>query len=537
MTITTTKLISPKSDSEPRSPPQPRSPSSQRSPTPPRSPTPGEDLASSALLFLRQKDTDDLDQDSTDKKFSAPNEGVELDKSGSTVMLNLAQDDQITRDENINKMILTSYFNYAMDDRLRDSIVDQLFHGLDSLARSEIVRNLLEHMDEQALKKISKLLFSKMQMNSLANSKKRDGGFIPSSPPVKRNRLDVGKNFVAPPSPSFKRSAVLQSRVRAAGPQNSQTYRTGFGALARSYHPAPGSIASPTIPPMRKGLGQHQIRNGPSNLPFTNNWSRPTPRPPNMLASSKPGIPQSNYMGALAARIKTDGGRPRANMPVQYSPGVTPPFPCNQPALNPFSKGNLPPTLPPHYGEFLTRYPSGMGMPKAPFGNNSAGYNSQMFANFHRRTSVNGYNKGGRPPSGRFKPPAPESVLPPQPEVFICPVPDCGKLMRAKRIPYTHGNSGKSFCYIFDCCGAEYSSLRSLSSDKCLRFERLEPVPRQPARWYKQGGQWRLKCRGKVWTRCDHCNALFMHHSGKSGRHTRDKCPKYQEEQKKKNAS
>lgn len=40
-------------------------------------------------------------------------------------------------------------------------------------------------------------------------------------------------------------------------------------------------------------------------------------------------------------------------------------------------------------------------------------------------------------------------------------------------------------------------------------------------RWYRQGGQWRLKCRGKVWTRCDYCSALFMHHSGKSGRHTK----------------
>ena len=101
--------------------------------------------------------------------------------------------------------------------------------------------------------------------------------------------------------------------------------------------------------------------------------------------------------------------------------------------------------------------------------------------------------------------------------------------MHAEKANYMHRTSKGCFYYIYRCCGAEFSTLRCLTSDKWKTFRKLEP-PSRPAKWFQKDGQWRLKCRGKTWTRCDHCRALFLYFTGRHAHHTKEKCPHWQSE-------
>merc|ERR1719174_1458715 len=413
---------------EPRSPPQTRMPTEEQSAssTPPRSPS-REDLASSALLsfhgILGQQPRDDLESED--------------------------QDDQIMRNQNIKKMIDANYFGYAMDGRLRRLIVDQLFHGIGKLARNEIALSLLDHMDDRTLSRISKHLFAKRQIRVLKtgeNYRKRDGGYLQPAPRAKRGRMTFENDFRAAQDPSFQSSAGLHSNLITVEPQKS-VQSTNFVPLNRPCYPPPSSVNSA---PRSKDLGHlaptnRQLHNNPAAF---GHWSRPR----NILSGRKPH-------SALTLKMKTDGRRSHENIAAPYNPRVSVPYAT----VNPFRKGTRTPVFPAGYNNLIPRFTPQVAMSKTGFGNNGINYNPRILSNFNQPgRPIKSYNKGGRPPSNRFKARQRDSV-PPQPDMFICPAPNCGKLMHAERVPYTHGNSGKTYCFIYDCCGAEYSSLRCLS--------------------------------------------------------------------------
>ena len=111
--------------------------------------------------------------------------------------------------------------------------------------------------------------------------------------------------------------------------------------------------------------------------------------------------------------------------------------------------------------------------------------------------------------------------------------PKCNKtITNGERVSYTHErNNGDSFYYNYRCCMTEYSDLRSLSGHRNRIFSRLLPPPLQLVRWVHNGRKWKLICRGRQWTRCEYCRALYMFGRGAKGYHTKEKCPLWQEKQ------
>lgn len=347
-------------------------------------------------------------------------------------MLNLTQDDQIMRNQNIKKMIRANYFGYAMDGRLRRFIVDQLFHGIGKLARNEIALSLLDHMDDRTLNRISKHLFAKMQIRGPKtgeNYRKRDGGYLPPAPRAKRGRMNFENDFRAAQDPSLESSAGLHSTLNAVESQNS-AQSTKFVPLNRPCYPPPSSVNSVTVPPRSKDLG-HLV---PTNRQLHNNpvafghWSQPR----NILSGRK-------HHSALALKMKADGRRPHENIAAPYNPRVSVPYAT----VNPFRKGTRTSVIPAGYNNLIPRFTPQVAMSKTGFGNNGINYNPRIFSNFNQAgRPIKSYNKGGRPPSNRFKARQRESV-PPQPDMFICPAPNCGKLMHAERVhiyTYFHQN-------------------------------------------------------------------------------------------------
>ena len=112
--------------------------------------------------------------------------------------------------------------------------------------------------------------------------------------------------------------------------------------------------------------------------------------------------------------------------------------------------------------------------------------------------------------------------------------PKCKKpIANGERVSYTHErNNGDSFYFNYRCCMAEFSDLRSLSGHRNKIFSRLLPPPAQLVRWVHNGRKWKLICRGRQWTRCEYCRSLYMFGRGSKGYHTKEKCPLWQEDQK-----
>ena len=427
---------------EPRSPPQMRIPTEEQSAssTPPRSPS-REDLASSALLsfhgILGQQPRDDLESEDEDNQVQVPPR-PKFDKSNNALMLNLTQDDQMMRNQNIKKMIDANYFGYAMDGRLRRLIVDQLFHGIGKLARNEIALSLLDHMDDRTLSRISKHLFAKRQIRVLKtgeNYRKRDGGYLQPAPRAKRGRMTFENDFRAAQDPSFQSSAGLHSNLITVEPQKS-VQSTNFVPLNRPCYPPPSSVNSA---PRSKDLGHlaptnRQLHNNPAAF---GHWSRPR----NILSGRKPH-------SALTLKMKTDGRRSHENIAAPYNPRVSVPYAT----VNPFRKGTTigTPVIPAGYNNLIPRFTPQVAMSKTGFGNNGINYNPRILSNFNQPgRPIKSYNKGGRPPSNRFKARQRESV-PPQPDMFICPAPNCGKLMHAERVHiYTYFHQQKKSPNIF----------------------------------------------------------------------------------------
>lgn len=139
------------------------------------------------------------------------------------------------------------------------------------------------------------------------------------------------------------------------------------------------------------------------------------------------------------------------------------------------------------------------------------------------------------------KPAAAQQTLAPKtrqsaPDSYSQSSPTCPKckkaITNARRLPYTHErNNGDSFYYNYRCCYGEYSNLRYLSGQKNRIFSRLLPPPQTLVRWIHNGRKWRLSCRGRQWTRCEYCRALYMFGRGTKGYHTKAKCPLWQQQQ------
>ena len=117
----------------------------------------------------------------------------------------------------------------------------------------------------------------------------------------------------------------------------------------------------------------------------------------------------------------------------------------------------------------------------------------------------------------------------------------CGKEMAAHLVGYTH--RAKILEYIYQCneCKRQWSDLRHFTKERDKRFKDLEPAPKQLSVWYqhpykqhsKRIFEWRLKCRGRVWSRCEHCRAIFLQATGKRGDHSKESCSKWRQLRKK----
>ena len=107
-----------------------------------------------------------------------------------------------------------------------------------------------------------------------------------------------------------------------------------------------------------------------------------------------------------------------------------------------------------------------------------------------------------------------------------CPsCPECKKdIPNGVRLPYTHSRQNGSFYVRFRCCGKDFSNLSCLSGANNKQFLRLEPPPSGLQEWKWVNNKWRLWCRGREWTCCDHCNVLYKYSSGEKCQHTREKC-------------
>ena len=102
-----------------------------------------------------------------------------------------------------------------------------------------------------------------------------------------------------------------------------------------------------------------------------------------------------------------------------------------------------------------------------------------------------------------------------------CPI--CNKVITVKKKrSYSHTNQKGAFYYIFQCCNKEFSHLSSLP--KLRKFKKLEPAC-ELHEWTFRNDKWRLYCRGREWTRCQHCEALFLSYTGKDQYHTKSECP------------
>ena len=102
-----------------------------------------------------------------------------------------------------------------------------------------------------------------------------------------------------------------------------------------------------------------------------------------------------------------------------------------------------------------------------------------------------------------------------------CPI--CNQVVTTKnKRLYSHTNQKGAFYYIFKCCNKEFSHLGSLP--KLKKFKKLLP-PRNLGEWSFRNNKWRLYCRGREWTRCQHCEALFFSYTGKNQYHTKSECP------------
>ena len=114
--------------------------------------------------------------------------------------------------------------------------------------------------------------------------------------------------------------------------------------------------------------------------------------------------------------------------------------------------------------------------------------------------------------------------------------------MIAHLVGYTH--TEKILDYIYQCthCGKQCSDLRRFEKERDKRFKDLEPTPKQPSVWYqhrykhsKRNFEWRLNCRGRVWSGCEYCRAIFLQAAGKRGDHNKERCSKWLQLRKKRN--
>lgn len=109
--------------------------------------------------------------------------------------------------------------------------------------------------------------------------------------------------------------------------------------------------------------------------------------------------------------------------------------------------------------------------------------------------------------------------------------PKCKKKITVRnRRPYNHKKQNGSFYFIYQCCGTDYSNMSVLSGINNKQFKKLTPAVSTLSEWhylrYPDGkGKWRITCRGRRWTRCEHCKALYKNTKGKKSYHTRDRCP------------
>ena len=124
--------------------------------------------------------------------------------------------------------------------------------------------------------------------------------------------------------------------------------------------------------------------------------------------------------------------------------------------------------------------------------------------------------------------------------VHLC----CGVEMGADLVGYTHKNKVQAVIYGCQVCGKQCSTLRRFDQEKDKRFKCLEPPADQPSVWYehwfdqsrsKRESQWQLNCRGRIWSRCQYCRAIFLQANGKNGDHSNQRCPVWREHSKKKN--
>lgn len=437
------------SRNEPHSPPQ----AHKRSPTPPRSTTACEDLASSALLSFHQRpSSDDPGEEDESDRAQTDNAVAEdrSDKSENTLLLNLTEDDKSTRDLNINKMLLEKYFRYPIDGSLRNLIVDELFRKVNALERSELIKNMLKHVDEHALRTILKTVLAKPPEQAPkvdANSRKRDAGFLSPGPGAKRGRLGVEDNHMATSGPSFKHPAGHHDIANALGSQS-----TAFNPQSALFKPDLASFTRTFCPVDSAGYRgickdlDHLLAKNTSAIndsPFKH-WPSPTSSPPNMHVGDKSGISQKGFSEALRGHamrsLKMEMERSPPRHPgAHYSTGEAASFPQNQNALTVYSKANQP--MSSRYGNLLTPYNPDAMMPKLSFGSNGPSYNAQMFARYHQAGSALPVYKN-KPNVPRLKEQSCEPANALRAEVFICPVNDCRKVMRAQRVnPSTTTNT------------------------------------------------------------------------------------------------
>ena len=109
--------------------------------------------------------------------------------------------------------------------------------------------------------------------------------------------------------------------------------------------------------------------------------------------------------------------------------------------------------------------------------------------------------------------------------------PKCKKRVTVRdRRPYNHKKQNGSYYFVYQCCGTDYSNMTILSGHHNKQFKKLSPPVSTLSEWhyltYPDGkGKWRITCRGRRWTRCEHCKALYKNTKGKKSYHTRDRCP------------
>ena len=118
----------------------------------------------------------------------------------------------------------------------------------------------------------------------------------------------------------------------------------------------------------------------------------------------------------------------------------------------------------------------------------------------------------------------------------------CGKEMTAHLVGYTHSTQILDCIYHCNHCGKQCSDLRHFTKERDNRFKDLEPAPKQPSVWYqhpykhsKRKFEWRLNCRGRVWSRCEYCRAIFLQATGKRGEHSKERCSQWRQLKKKRN--